>query len=128
MQTDKTAEALKEFFNELNGILQAGAGRRAGAREELRRAAPPAHFETTRSLARIAGADVRLQPAAGLLRDVTSKVHAVTAADVQRAAERYIQPDKFAVVVVGDLKTIEPGVRALNLGPISTVTVDEIMK
>ena len=45
----------------------------------------------------------------------------MTQADVQRAAERYIQPDKFAVVVVGDLKTIEPGISALNLGPISTV-------
>ena len=32
---------------------------------------------------------------------------AVTAADLQRAAARYIQPDKMAVVVVGDLKVIE---------------------
>jgi zinc protease len=58
----------------------------------------------------------------------TSRVRAVTDADVQRAAERYIQPDKFAVVVVGDLKTIEPRIRALNLGPVTTVTVDEVMK
>ena len=39
VQTDKTSEALREFFNELNGILQDGAGRRARAREELRVAA-----------------------------------------------------------------------------------------
>ena len=44
------------------------------------------------------------------------RIRAVTPADVQRVAERYIQPDKFAVVVVGDRKVIEPGIRALNLG------------
>jgi zinc protease len=52
----------------------------------------------------------------------------VTPADAERVAQRYIQPDKFAVVVVGDLKAIEPGIRALNLGPITTVTIDEVMK
>jgi hypothetical protein len=29
---------------------------------------------------------------------------------------------------VGDLKTIEPGIRALNLGTVTTVTIDEVMK
>ena len=47
---------------------------------------------------------------------------------MQRAAERYIQPDKFAVVMVGDCKAIEPGIKALNLGPITTVTIDEVLK
>ena len=50
----------------------------------------------------------------------------VTSADVQRVARTYITPDRIAVVVVGDLKTIEPGIRALNLGPIHVVTADEI--
>jgi hypothetical protein len=45
---------------------------------------------------------------------------------VQRVARTYIQPDKLAVVVVGDRKVIEPGVRALNLGPINTLSIDEI--
>ena len=43
------------------------------------------------------------------------RVRAVTPADVQRVAGRYIQPDKFAVVVVGDRKVIEPGIKSLNL-------------
>ena len=53
-------------------------------------------------------------------------IQAVTAADVQRVAQKYIQPDKFAVVVVGDRKAIEPGIRALNLGPIKVMTIDEV--
>jgi len=32
------------------------------------------------------------------------------------------------VVVVGDQKTIEPGIRALNLGPINVMTIDEIFR
>ena len=53
-------------------------------------------------------------------------IQAVTAADVQRVAQKYIQPDHFAVVVVGDRKAIEPGIRALNLGPIKVMTIDDV--
>jgi len=53
-------------------------------------------------------------------------IQAVTAADVQRVAQKYMTPDKFAVVVVGDKKTIEPGIRALNLGTIKELTIDEV--
>ena len=50
--------------------------------------------------------------------DYVPKIQAVTAADVQRVANQYIQPDRFAVVVVGDLAKIEKGIRAANLGPV----------
>jgi len=38
---------------------------------------------------------------------------------VQRVARRYIAPDHFAIVVVGDRGQIEAGIRALNEGPIA---------
>ena len=41
VQTDKTGEAVKEFFNELNGIGTLDPGRRAEEGEELRRAGLP---------------------------------------------------------------------------------------
>jgi hypothetical protein len=50
----------------------------------------------------------------------------VTATDVQRVAQKYIQPDRFAVVVVGDRNAIEPGIKALNLAAIKVLTIDEI--
>jgi hypothetical protein len=45
---------------------------------------------------------------------------------VQRVALKYIRPDHLAVVIVGDLKVVEPGIRTLNLGPIKTMTIDEV--
>jgi len=126
VQTDKTAEALKEFFNELNGILQ------PVPTDELARARNyvalryPSSFETTGDISR------RLEDALifRLPDDYFSKyvqnIQAVTAADVQRVAQKNIAPGKFAVVVVGDLKAIEPGIRALNLGPVKVMTVDDV--
>jgi hypothetical protein len=51
----------------------------------------------------------------------------VTPGDAGKAATKYIQPDKFAVVVVGDRKVIEAGIRALNLGPVQVMTVEEAL-
>jgi zinc protease len=126
VQTDKTAEALTEFFNELNGILKPVPA------EELARAKNyvslryPSAFETTGDISR------RLEDALvyHLPDDYFAKyvqnIQAVTAADVQRVAQKYIQPGRVIVIIVGDLKTIEPGIRALNLGPIKTLSIDEV--
>ncbi len=51
----------------------------------------------------------------------------VANADTQKAAARYIQPDKFAVVIVGDRKVVETGIRALNLGPVEVLSVDQVL-
>jgi zinc protease len=126
VQSDKTAESLTEFFNELNGILK------PVPEEELRRAKNyialrfPAGFETTGDISR------RLEDmfVYGLPEDYFSNyvdnVQNVTAADVQRVAQKYIQPERFVVVVVGDRQAIEPRIRALNLGPIHPVSLDEV--
>jgi zinc protease len=53
------------------------------------------------------------------LQSFIARINAVSAADVQRAARRYIDPDHFAIVVVGDRAQIEAGIRALGEGPIS---------
>jgi predicted Zn-dependent peptidase len=126
VQTDKTSEALKEFFVELNAILKPIPA------EELARAKNyvalryPSAFETTGDISRrLEDALVYNLPDDYFAKYVQS-IQGVTAADAQRVAQKYIKPDHLAVVVVGDLKVIEPGVRALNLGPIKVMTVDEV--
>ena len=96
VQTDKTAEALKEFFNELNGDSAAGAGRRADAREELRRAAVSRRVrDDRRHLAPARGALVYHLPDDYFSKYVPN-IEAVTAADVQRVAREVHPARRFA--------------------------------
>ena len=57
-----------------------------------------------------------------------ASVSKVSAAHLQRLAARYIQPDKMAVVVVGDRKSIEGPIRQLNLGPVTIVPIDDLFR
>jgi zinc protease len=46
------------------------------------------------------------------------RLAAVTPADVSQVGATYLKPDALTVVAVGDLKTIEAPIRALNLGTV----------
>jgi zinc protease len=126
VQTDKTSESLTEFFKELNGILQPVPA------EELARAKNyvalrfPGGFETTGDISRRLEEVLTYHLPDDYFSRYVPSINAVTGNDVQRVARTYIQPDKLAVVVVGDRKVIEPGIRALNLGPINTLSIDEV--
>jgi zinc protease len=126
VQTDKTAEALKEFFNELNGILKAVPAEELARGKNYVSLRYPSAFEATGDISRrIEDALVYHLPDDYFARYIQN-IQAVTGADVQRVAQKYVQPDRALVVVVGDLKTIEPGIRALNLGAVKTLTIDEV--
>jgi len=128
VQTDKTAEALTEFFKELDAIRKPIPADEVEKAKNYVALLMPRNFETTESLAgSLATAFVYTLPP-DYFETFTQHVRAVTTADVQHAAERYIQPDKFAVVIVGDRKVIEPGIKALNLAPIKIVEPSEVMK
>src|SRR5438105_15944611 len=126
VQTDKTAESLTEFFKELNGILKPIPD------DELTRAKNyialryPGGFETTGDISRRLEDAVVYHLPDDYFSTYVQKIQAVAAADAQRVAQKYIAPGRFAVVVVGDLKTIEPKIQALNLGPIKKLTVDDV--
>jgi predicted Zn-dependent peptidase len=126
VQTDKTKESLTEFFNELNGILKPIPS------EELSRAKNyvalryPGGFETTSDISRQLENALVFRLPDNYFSTYVQNIQAVTAADVARVAQKYIAPGRFAVVVVGDQKAIEPGIRSLNLGPVKVMTIDEV--
>jgi predicted Zn-dependent peptidase len=127
VQTDKTAEALTEFFNELASIRE-----RIGD-DELTKAKNylalrfPGDFETIGDLA----GQLEELAAYGLpltyYSDYTARIAAVTAPDVQRAAQAHLPLDDLTVVIAGDLARIGPAVRALELGPVRVITAEDAL-
>src|ERR1041385_5059143 len=113
IQTDKTADALKEFFSELNGILQTVPADELARAKHYVSLRYPLGFETTSDIAaRIEQALVYRLP--GYYYSTNEqKMEAVSAADVQRVAQKYIARRKFAIVIAGDRAAIEPGIKAL---------------
>jgi zinc protease len=127
VQTDKTSEALKEFFNELDRIHEpVGADELQKAKNYMALQMPRV-FETERTAANALAQVYVYNLPADYFQMYATHVNAVTSADVKRVADKYIQADKFAVVIVGDRKMIEAGVRALNLGPLTVVDTKDVL-
>ena len=117
--TAKTDSSLVEFLRELRRIREEPVpeGELAKAKAYVTLGLP-GDFETT------GGAAARFREVLGYGLPLDyydryiERIGAVTAADVQRVARQYIDPDHFDIVVVGDKAQIEAGIRALNEGPI----------
>ncbi len=129
VRTNVTDSSLVEFFREMKSIRDTPV-----SAEELARAkayltlAIPGDLE---SVAQIAGQMAALSAwnlKLDELRSFVEKVEAVTVADVQRAAQRYVPAENAFIVVVGDLNQIRAGIEALRLGTITIRDVNELTK
>ena len=115
----KSDSSLIEFMKELRAIRETVPDAELDKAKRYLQLQLPGEFETTGDIAS------QLIPVVvhGLPLDYynsyVQRIEAVTAANVQRVAERYVDPSKLAVVVVGDRKAIEAGLRSLNLGELS---------
>jgi predicted Zn-dependent peptidase len=127
VQTDKTAESLQEFFKELNGIHTSIAADELSKAKNYVALGFPSEFETIDDLAAHLEELIVYKLPEDYFARYVGNIQAVTAAQVQKAADTYIQPKRFAIVVVGDRKVIEPKIRALNLGPVRIMTADQIL-
>ncbi|MBY0497211.1 MAG: insulinase family protein [Cyanobacteria bacterium] len=116
VRTDVTGAAAQEIINELKGMA-------AGAMpaEELKRSKDaltyslPGAFETSAdtaaSLANIYTYDLGLDYYA----TYAESVYAVTAEQALGVAKKYLVPDRFVVVAIGDRSKIEADLKKLNL-------------
>jgi zinc protease len=126
IQTDKTADALREFFNELNAIGKISPEELAKAKNYVALSFP-SEFETIGDLAAQIEDMIVYKLPDNYFERYIANIQAVTADAVQKAAATYIRPGSFAVVIAGDRKAIEAGIRDLKLGPIRVMTVDEAL-
>ena len=125
VQSDKTSESLAEFFKELKGIREPISDAEIAKAKNYIALGFPSEFETITDLTSHLEEMAVYKLPDTYFAQYIANVQAVTAAAVNKAALTYIQPEKFAVVVVGDRKAIEPGIVKLNLGPLRAMSVDE---
>jgi zinc protease len=128
VQSDKTLEALLEFVNELAGMAAQPPDDELTRVRNFEALGFPRGFETTTAMANRLAELVTYDLPESFFEEYVSRVQAVTAADVQRIAEQYMDPDRMIVVVVGDLASIEGPVRQAGLGPVTIVTADEVLQ
>lgn len=112
----KSDSALIEFMKELRSIRDTVPSSELEKAKQYLQLQLPAQFETTSDIA------LGLVPVAlyslplDYYNSYAQKIGAVTQAEVQRVAQQYLRPDKLAIVIVGDRKTIEQGIKNVNIG------------
>jgi predicted Zn-dependent peptidase len=126
VQTDKTAEAITEIQKELRELL----GDRPLTDDEIVRVksqsirALPGKLETTGAVLNAMTDILVFHHADDYVNTLKTKIEAIDQASAQAALSQVIKPEGLTWVIVGDLKQIEPSVRALNLGPVEVLNND----
>ena len=116
IQTAVTKEAIAELMKELNGIR----GDIPVTQKELDYNKQglirqyPSGFETVGAISSQLSNLVVYGLPDTYFNDYIAKINAVTVADVNRVAKQYLDPSKMAIVIVGDRKVIEPGLKDLG--------------
>jgi zinc protease len=119
VQTAVTKESVIEFMKELNDIR----GKRPVTPAELEYAKQaiirgfPRGFETPEQIAANLSNAALYNLPDDYFNNYIGRVRSVTLEDVNRVAQKYLDPSRMAILIVGDQKVIEPGLRSLdNLG------------
>jgi predicted Zn-dependent peptidase len=115
----KTDSSLVEFMKELNAIRDTVPTVELSKAKRYLQLGMPGDFETTQQIANQLVPVVLYNLPLNYYNDYIANIEAVTQADVQRVARQYIDPASLAIVIVGDRKNIEAGLKAINAGPIS---------
>ncbi len=129
VRTNVTDSSLVEFFKELRLIRDSLV-----SPVELERAKAylklglPGDLESTSQIAGQITTLAAWNLPLTWLQEYAGKIDAITAADVQRVAQRYIPLPNVMILIVGDLSKIRAGVEALNLGPLTVLDVAAIAR
>ena len=127
VQTEVTDKALVEFMKELKGILTPVPDEELTKARNFLALRFPERFQTVSAIARQL-ADLTIY---GLPDDYfntyTERILSISVKEVARVAEKYIDPARIAIIVVGDREQVEEGLRALDYGPVELLTVKDVL-
>ncbi|MCI0693065.1 insulinase family protein [candidate division KSB1 bacterium] len=127
VQTSTTDSALVEFMKELNAILQPVSDSELTRGTNYVALSFPQDFQSVGQIANQLAELVIYDLPDDYFNNYIQRILAVTKEDVERVAKKYLDPEKVAVIVVGDRAKIEKAVRALNLGPVQVMTVEQVL-
>jgi len=122
IRSDVTAPAVTEIFREIERIRnsQATPSELALARNSLALSLPALFQTNARSAGAIADLFVDELPL-DYYRTLPAEINAVSSEDVLHVAQKYLDPGQMVVIAAGDRSKIEPGLKALGLGPVEVV-------
>lgn len=115
VRTPVTGESLKEFFYELNRIRDEKVSEKElNDAKNFLTGVFPLRVETQEGLTNLIVSQQLYDLPADYLQTYRDKVNAVTLEEVERVANKYITPDKIAIVVVGDAGKILPQIKSYS--------------
>jgi zinc protease len=126
VQTDKTAESLTEIRNEMAGIV----GDRPATPEEValvkrsNTLSLPGQWETGGAILGSISELVEFGLPDDYWNNYATAIRALTPETVNKAARDVVRPSDQVIVVVGDRKVIEPGLKGLGFDTIQLVNAD----
>jgi predicted Zn-dependent peptidase len=126
VQTDKTAESAAEMIREVRELV----GKRPLTTEEIAKIKAndvrslPGGFERAAAVLGALNDNALYHRPDDYIATLKQRTEAQTDEAVRAAATQIVHPEALTWVIVGDLKRIEPGIRALNLGPVQVLDAD----
>ncbi|MGB8298395.1 MAG: pitrilysin family protein [Polyangia bacterium] len=110
-----TADSVTEILKEITALRsdEVGASELKETKDEIIRAFP-ARFATANQVAAQMAALAVYDLPDKELQNFTARIASVTAADVQKMAQKYLRPDHMVIVVVGDRASIEASLRRIG--------------
>jgi len=120
VQTDKTADSIKEIINEYENYL----GKNPITTEELTKAKNsrilrlPGQYETIGALLGGISNIVKYERDYDYLNKLSESLDKPTLEKIRETAIKYIRPDQWTWLIVGDVKEIQEKIEALDIGEV----------
>lgn len=127
VQTDVTDKALAEFMKELTAIMDPVTDAELMRAKNYVALGYPSNFQSVGEIAGQLGELAIYDLPDTYFNAYIQNVLAVTKDDVHRVAQKYLDPKRVDIIIVGDRSKIEAGIRALNIAPVETFTIDDVL-
>jgi len=126
VQTDKTIESIQEILKEYNGYITSNpiTEEELDKAKKARTLRMPGNYETVGSLLNGVSGIVKYDRELDYLDTLADKRNMINLTEVINASTKYINPNKWTWIIVGDLSKVEEGIRNLELGKVEIIKAE----